>query len=376
MKKRALILNIEVSGMNKYLFAQLRERGWDLIICDVPLPKRLRYWAMFISFRLPVADWKKAFDCHLNKLYKSSWCFKWRTRQCEKILQKYHGQYSLVINMTGMSAPFLKRDDFFDVKYVVITSYTMALSRKYEEWCTYLHEYQKWVDLERQLYQEADVIFTTNENARHSLRDDYGIDYEKTIKMGYGLTFDKVPEFEKIYNGKTILFVGFDFKRKGGFVLLDAFKQVRSRIPDAKLIIIGPNKDIYKIKQEGVEFLGPIKDRERVKEYFKSASVFAMPSLCEPFGLVFLEAMAYKLPCIASTVDAMPEIIVDGKTGYLVHPDDIDELADKIVRLLSDHDGMGRMGQNAYDRVTQVYAWDQVGNIVNQRLLEVQERDQ
>lgn len=371
MNKRILVLNIEVSGMNKYFFAQLRKHGWDLLICDVPLPKRLRYWAMIITFRIPMSEWKKQFDYRLNKLYKSSWCFRWRTKQCEKILKKYEGQYDLVINMTGMSAPFCRRADFPDVKYVVITSYTMALSRKYEEWCTYPHEYEKWIALEKELYYGAELILTTNDNVRYSLCDDYGMDMNKTLNMGYGLTFDQCPDFEKDYNKKDILFVGFDFKRKGGFVLLDAFKNVRKKMPDARLVIIGPSKKIYHIEQEGVEFLGPVFDRKKVKQYFKDASVFVMPSLCEPFGLVLLEAMAYKLPCIGTRVDAMPEIIQDGETGYLVDPHNSDQLADRLIRILSDKDAARHMGQEGFNKLKEKFDWDKVGFCIDSVLSKI-----
>lgn len=368
MNKKVLILNIEVSGMNKYLFAQLRQHGWQLIICDVPLPKLLRYLAMITTFKIPISTWKRDFNIKLNKLYKSPWCFRWRTKQCEKILRKYQGQFDLVINMTGMNAPFLRRKDFPGVKYSVITSYTMALAKKYEEWCTYPHEYQEWIDLETKLYDEAEIIFTTNDNVRYSLKGDYGIDLSKTLNMGYGLTFDEIPKFEKIYDGKTLLFVGFDFKRKGGFVLLESFKKVREKIADARLVIIGPSKKIYQIEQEGVEFLGPLKDREEVKEYFKQASVFVMPSLCEPFGLVLLEAMAYRLPCVGSIVDAMSEIIVDGDTGFLVDSKDTNELADKIIQLLDNQDKMMLMGKASVKRVREMFSWERVGEKVNAKL--------
>lgn len=365
MKKKILVLNIEVSGMNKYLFAQLRRYGWELDIHDIPLPKRLRYWALFISFFPVKSLWKKRFDYHRNKLIKSSWCFKWRTKWCERLLKEKESQYDLVLNMTGMSAPAVDYEKLPNLKYFIVTSYNMILSKKYEPWCPYPHEFKKWVDLEKKLYRNAGLIFTTNENARKSLIRDYSVDTQKVIKMGYGLTFDDFPEFEKHYDGKTILFTGFDFNRKGGFLLLDAFREVRRHIKGARLIIIGPDKEIYKINEEGVGFLGPVKDRKKMQEYYKQASVFAMPSLCEPFGLVMLEAMAYKLPCIGSSVDAMAEIVDDGVTGYLMRSFDPDELSKKLIILLSDKQKMKAMGAAAFNKVKEGFAWENVGDVIN-----------
>ncbi len=374
MRREILILNTEVSGMNKYLFAQLREHGWQLDICDVPFPRRLRWWAYVVSFSPRLTQWKTRFHYHLDKLYKSSWCFRWRSQWCEKTVKRRQGSFDLVLNIAGMYAPSTDVRFLRNLKYAVVCSYTMALSQKYDEWFTYPHEYKKWHLLEKGLYQNADVVLTTNQNVIRSLERDYQVDPQKIVEMGYGLTFDNFPEFEKHYDGRTILFVGFDFKRKGGFVLLEAFKKIKADIQDARLVIIGPSKKSYHIDQDGVEFLGPVADREIVQGYFRQASLFVMPSLCEPFGLVFLEAMAYKLPCIASTVDAMPEIIRDGETGYLVDPDDVNGLADRITSLLLSEEKMKRMGAAASCTVKSRYTWEQVGNIVNQHLLEGVER--
>jgi len=85
------------------------------------------------------------------------------------------------------------------------------------------------------------------------------------------------------------------------------------------------------------------------------ASVFAMPSIQENFRHVFLEAMAYKTPCIGTAVDAMPEIIENGKTGFLVPPNDHKELADKLILLLEEENLMKRMGEPGRRRVEKYF---------------------
>ena len=212
--------------------------------------------------------------------------------------------------------------------------------------------------MERVVYNNAEFIFTTNENARKSLIDHYGVPPERIKTVGYGLTIEGPGNFEKEYDGKTILFVGMDFERKGGFVLLDAFRQVRKEIPDAKLIIIGPNKDIYNIKEPGVESLGHLSDKHAIKDFYKKSSIFVMPSLCEPFGLVFLEAMAYKLPCIGTDRDAMPEIIQNGKNGFLVPMGDSQSLAEKIIFLLKNTSHMKQLGDHAQRYVREHFRWE------------------
>ena len=248
----------------------------------------------------------------------------------------------------------------FDIPYVTYNDYTMKLSSKYNKWLPFHSKVNKWIKLESALYQNAAMILSTNENARKSFIDDYFVNPNSVKTVGYGINLDKIPNISKVYDCKTILFIGIGFERKGGYVLLEAFSKVKNSIPDAKLIIVGPDKKQLGINQPGVENLGLIRDRSMVEELYRKASIFVMPSLCEPFGLVFLEAMAFKLPCIGADIDAMPEIIEEGESGYLVPPGNIDELSHKILLLLKDNEKLSRMGNNAHQKVKALYPWEKV----------------
>ncbi|MEO0562082.1 MAG: glycosyltransferase family 4 protein, partial [Chloroflexota bacterium] len=76
-----------------------------------------------------------------------------------------------------------------------------------------------------------------------------------------------------------------------------------------------------------------------------------MPSLWEGFGLVMLEAMAQRIPIIASRVSAIPEVVVDGETGLLALPRDVDELASALDALLRDDTRRAAFGEAAYNRL-------------------------
>ena len=379
MKKRMLVLNVEVSGMNKYLFSELEKKGWELTVVDIPFPKVCRWWGLVSTFRPDISQWKKKFDGKMGKLHKTPWTFRQRTKYCQKIIKRRGGQFDLIFQISGMFAPYL---DYAKAKtphvtyndYTVMLSYTMALCNIYSDWAPYPSKMKKWLDLERDLYKNAKKIFTTNKNARLSLINDYGVEEEKVVRVGYGAPVEEITDIQKNYDGKTVLFVGMDFERKGGYTLLEAFKNVKKVIPEAKLLIVGPDKDIVKIEQDGVEILGCIRDKKRMKELYEQASIFAMPSLCEPFGLVFLEAMAHKLPCIGTTIDAMPEFIKNGKNGYVVPPKDPDTLAEKIISLLCNPDKMKNMGEEAHRCVKEDFKWDNVVENMDLHLEEVLKR--
>jgi glycosyltransferase involved in cell wall biosynthesis len=160
-----------------------------------------------------------------------------------------------------------------------------------------------------------------------------------------------------VYDGRTIIFVGKDFERKGGPCLLEAFDLVRRRLPEARLVVVGPRESH---ERDGVQFLGRIGDRKRLQQLYAKATLFAMPSLFEPWGNVFTEAMAHGLPCIGTSVGGIPDIIVDGETGYLVPPGESEILAECILRVLLNPGLAQQMGERGYRRVMGRFTWDKV----------------
>jgi glycosyltransferase involved in cell wall biosynthesis len=214
----------------------------------------------------------------------------------------------------------------------------------------------EWYSLETELYTGASLIFTTNENARQSFIQHYGIPPERVLVVGAGV--DQVYEHpEKTYDEQAILFVGIDFERKGGPTLLKAFAEVRKRLAQARLLIAGPKPGP---PQAGVSWLGHVSDRPRVDQLFSESTVFALPAICDPFPGAIREAMSQGLPVIASQVDAMAEMVEEGVTGFLVPPGNAEALADRMVRLLSSPELCAKMGEAGRNRVRERFLWTQV----------------
>ena len=108
--------------------------------------------------------------------------------------------------------------------------------------------------------------------------------------------------------------------------------------------------------------------REDLIRLHSGATVFVCPSIYEPFGLVILEAMACVTPVVASRVGGIPEIVVDGETGYLVDYD-VDHplaftttLAARIQELLSDPGRAAKMGKAGRQRVVQTFGWPSIAS--------------
>jgi starch synthase len=228
------------------------------------------------------------------------------------------------------------------------------------------------MDYERRVYDGLDYIFTRSEWVRNSFIEDFGVSKEKVINVGTGVNLDTIPPaYAKDYDNEGILFIGTDFQRKGGENLLEAFGKVKKKFPRARLTIIGVNlNDI----PDGVQCLGfldqnSVSGRDKVIEAYRNSSIFVMPSLYEPFGNVFLEAMAFMVPCIGTETCAMPEIIEHEKTGLLVPVGNSARLADGIIELLSKPDILEKMGKRAYERVTMFFNWDKVAERIGGAIL-------
>jgi len=153
---------------------------------------------------------------------------------------------------------------------------------------------------------------------------------------------------------------------KGHDQLIQAWPLVVKSVPNARLVCVGEGDDLPRLRQvardagiaASVVFPGFVSDAALAELYSRSAAL-AMPSRGEGFGLVYLEAMAHRLPCIGSVHDAAREIIQDGVTGFVVDQHDINALADRIVRLLGDEPLRRAMGEQGHRRFEAEFTADQ-----------------
>jgi len=166
-----------------------------------------------------------------------------------------------------------------------------------------------------------------------------------------------------------VLFVGRLEKRKGVETLFKAIPIVLEEVPDAQFHIVGkdtnltPNGGSYrefllqnlgKKYHKNVWFVGYVDDNE-LKDFYRNCDIFVAPSLYESFGLIYLEAMAWGKPVIGCDAGGAREVIMNGKTGYLVPPDTPGDLANAIIDILSDDELGEKMGINARKRVEETY---------------------
>ncbi len=244
--------------------------------------------------------------------------------------------------------------------HFIYTDHTHLENLKYPAWTASTSLSRNWAQLERSAFHNASMVFTMSENISRSLVEEYGCPREKVacVYAGSNVSAEAAEPIDSArFRAKNILFVGIEWERKGGPVLLEAFRRVRRAHPDATLTIVGCSP---KVGQPGVEVVGRLPLAE-VARYYRSASIFCLPTLNEPFGLVLLEAFSYGLPIVATRIGAIPEIVEDGESGYLVRPQSTDELADRLIMLLGDPARCEHFGARGRQRVRERYSWGETG---------------
>jgi glycosyltransferase involved in cell wall biosynthesis len=212
-----------------------------------------------------------------------------------------------------------------------------------------------WRARERTVYRNATAIFTMSKAVEASLRDDYGVDAERIHVVGAGPNVEPRPGELGLAREKAVLFVGRNFVPKGGPDLLEAFTVVRRDHPEARLWIVSSSAP--RVLPEGVSFHGLLPP-EALARLYATASVFALPTHREAFGLSIVEAMTFELPVVASRIEAIPEIVSDGESGLLVPPRDPAALGRAISALLADPVRARRMGAVGRARAAARFGWD------------------
>lgn len=160
--------------------------------------------------------------------------------------------------------------------------------------------------------------------------------------------------------------------------VVDVFHRLRNGTSNVKLLLIGDGPDRVPTERKArelgvysdVRFLGK---QDPIEEILSIADVFLMPSGSETFGLAALEAMACEVPVVATDVGGLPELIVDGETGFLCARDDVDAFTERTRQLLTDKELHDQMATAARERAVETFDIDRVVPLYENYYQQVQE---
>lgn len=227
-----------------------------------------------------------------------------------------------------------------------------------------------------------EVLANSHETKRTILVNNPGLIDPAKIRVIYnGMRFDQfesdenVPCYESMEGEVIIGNAGRLVRQKAQEYLVDLAVELKKRKKNVKILIAGDGRLETQLKEyarsSGVEdrivFLGFV---DNMKSFLDSIDIFVLTSLWEGFGYVIVEAMANSKPVLAFEVSSNPEIIEDGKNGYLIPPYDIRLLTDRIVQLIENNELRKQLGDYAKRSVYQRFNYDVALKAVEEFLTE------
>ena len=226
------------------------------------------------------------------------------------------------------------------------------------------NELKRKISIQKYIYDTVEASFFMGNWVSDRMKLLYPELKDKFHFAGGGINEEfKLPKSLSINDKEQIiLFIGIDFERKGGDLVLNAFCRMREIYHSkAQLYIAGPD-NLNVSKFQGVHFLGKI-SREQLSEILKKSTVFCMPSRFEAYGLVFPEAMCYGNLCIGRNCYEMPYFI-EKDFGQLIESDEIDILAEKMHALLQDKKALKKAINSAPEK-RDYYSWEAVAERIS-----------
>jgi len=210
--------------------------------------------------------------------------------------------------------------------------------------------------LARSIFDDAAILLPYSQFTKESLLHDYQIPEHKIVVVAPGVNLtmwpgrcSDIPPGDSRTAPARVLFVGGDFIRKGGDLLLQVARREEFKRHEFHFV----TNTVPGGRQDNVVFHNGVTANSRdMLELYRSADIFALPTRADfsPTNSI-CEAMAMELPVIATAVGGLDEIVVDGQTGFIVRTNDVDDIADRLRILIADPERRIRLGKNAREMV-------------------------
>lgn len=204
-------------------------------------------------------------------------------------------------------------------------------------------------------------VFTFGVYVRENLIRHYGLPPERVTAAGSGMGAIEPNHAPKDFTRASLLFVAKHlFREKGGLLLLEAFHLARRRRPDLTLTIVGDRRSRAFVPDDpAISFHGHLSVAD-LQRLFREATLLAQPMLNDPWGQVYLEALASRTPVLGLNRNGLPEIVDGGRFGFLVKHADPEALSHAILDAVADPARLEHMALGGQRHVLGNYSWDRV----------------
>ncbi|CAG0958339.1 Alpha-maltose-1-phosphate synthase [Gammaproteobacteria bacterium] len=224
-----------------------------------------------------------------------------------------------------------------------------------------------------EVLRDADAVIVQTDIERRALTQ-LGVRDDRLHRLGMGVDLETLiggddARFRARHQltDPIVTFLGVVTYDKGSFHLVQALEKLWAQNQRGHLVIAGQPVDEFTAfynrlspaTQQRILRLGPVTGQDK-QDLLAATDVFALPSRIDSFGIVYLEAWAYRKPVIGARAGGVPDVIADGRDGQLVHFGNVDELAATIARLLATPSLAAQLGQAGRAKVEQQYTWDRI----------------
>jgi len=307
-----------------------------------------------------------------------------------------------VIHAHGMGEQ-VAQDAFYAAK---IKGVPFVFTPHFHPWWSYekLHAQRIWKVLQetqlRMIAEHSDALISVSETGQKDFIKYVKYKGKNMVVIPNGLDPDlKIPSKEEIRavwekfkippNKKYLIFLGsVTNPRKGALEAVQVFRQVREKMPDAHMLVVGPWSSRYisttpvlKIveklaKAKHVTVTGYVSESDKYS-LLAGADVMVSPTVYEAFGITLAEALYCKIPVVATKVGGVPYVIRDKIDGFLIKEQtNIPAFARACLRLLRNPELAKKMGQAGHERVKRKFQWDKVSQKLEELYYRVIERNQ
>lgn len=329
----------------------------------------------------PLKFKKNNFHSALNRLnsfglfpFRFATMHSWKTvKGYGEQLQKYidKEKFDAIFSTSTLHAAFIKTDKpvfaYVDLSYINAIDYYNFASSLYPK------SREEAIEVDRFCFDKYTKIFFASEWAKKNTIKAYNLSSDKIVVIGRGANLVSNYDKQKLNNIisqresailKNLLFVGKNWKGKGGEVAYQITKKIIENGYKVKLQIVGCSPPDKIKKANFVEVYGFLntkneKEKKILEELYEKAYLFILPTKYEALGISFNEASSFGLPSISYNTGGVSSAVDNNRTGFLFELNDsIDFMYSRIVSLFNDKELYNKMAHNAYDKFKNENNWD------------------
>ncbi len=317
-----------------------------------------KFTAAALSLSYPQMEWWQNYQTHPRVQ-------KRRTQVFAENARPHVDEVDAVITWGSWFAPNVSRTNGTTIPYAYYIDQSRALVPDPAEQATIFPRPKGGNRWQRAGYERAVAVHCMSRWAvEQTLAAHPGLDTSLVRATGWGpCAFDDSaePDFRTANQAPFVLHVGNDFHRKGADWFVEVAKRVRARRPEVRFVLAGSDQSGRRVEfGEDVEYLGPIRDKKRLLDLFRSAAVFLLPARFDRSPHVLVEALSAGLPIVVSNQGGAPELVAESNTGFAVTAGDIDGYAKAVESIVANKELAREMGRNGKELVRRSYNWRSV----------------